>query len=161
MARAVAAAVKMICKDRHDSFAAEMESFAFDDMQAFEDSIFIEQSSTKEWLRNLRQASRPSSSPSSNKSKKGPRSRAADFGDENRPIDANVDRKEAMKMATAKPLLAVPELSPRLSDVATARFKRNSIQQSSRHCTITSMCKQGQSVVLPGSPRNISMDLRS
>lgn len=131
---AVSAAVKLICKDRYDSFTADssFQSFVWDDEQHCEEGVLIFEPPSKELSRNLHNASRPKTG--SNKAKKGSRSKDTIYGDENRPMDANVDRKEAMKMAS-KPALAAVAESPRLSDLASARFRRgNSVQQSPRQC---------------------------
>lgn len=167
----------MVCKDRHDSFVGETDSILWADNSRLDDSFhphdidFIEPVS-KQWPRNLNQrASRPTPvitpstpviTPSRSRKKRNNLcSEDSYYGDENRPTNANVvdqtasgDRKQAMKIAT-RPLIGIAEspTTPRLSDMASAQFKRgnsmqricsNSMQLSPRSVVTSPACKNSQ-----------------
>jgi len=170
----------MVCKDRQDSFVGE-ESNLWEDSRLEEDTSFhVNEPLSKEWSRNLSQrASRPATvitprpviTPSRSRKKKNNLcSEDSHYGDENRPTNANVvessDRKQAMKLAT-RPLIAIAEspsfrrsceLSPRLSDKASAQLKRtnstqrrstNSMQLSPRSVVTSPACTKSQRQLSP------------
>jgi hypothetical protein len=130
---AIEAAVAFICKSRTDSFEMNKESGTVpEDAQhaSLEHSTFVETPSAS-LLKSVHACSRKEAMSAG----KTERRSSAYYGDENRPGDANIDRKEAMKR-TAKPRLqGVAEQSPKVNE---ARFVRaSSMQQSSQRLSGT------------------------
>merc|ERR1719247_678014 len=137
----VAHAVKLICKDRQDSFAVDAESYSYDaqptedersDRQpskdeegAFLEEGFDVETFGKECLTNLtHRVNRPKPRPSSRSATRKEQSKSQVFyGDENRPFDANRDRFDPMEYVPKPMMNADGAQSPRRSDASCERIE--------------------------------------
>lgn len=135
MAHAVEAAIALVCKNRNDSFVND--SFQTEgDSGVWEDMLQGEAALIEEKLRTKPAPVLPA------KAKRQQKSR---YNDENRPSDANIDRREAMRLATKpigpKSLRAAP-VATNAPDLGALRLER------------TSSMKQSFSVSLSMTPRS-------
>merc|ERR1719460_3550310 len=137
----VAHAVKLICKDRQDSFAVDAESYSYDaqptedersDGQPSkdEDGAFLEEGFDvetfgKECLTTLtHRVIRPKPRPSSRSATRKEQSKSQVFyGDENRPFDANRDRFDPMEYVPKPMMNADGAQSSRRSDSSCERIE--------------------------------------